>query len=36
MHDGMSFDPIKGQGQGHEHVELLKVVIFKINLPGYY
>jgi len=28
MHDGMQYDPIQGQGQGHEH--------FKVGNPAIY
>jgi len=29
MHDGMDYDPIQRQGQGHEHFELGNPSIFK-------
>ena len=32
IHDGMLYDPIKGQGQGHRGPEVVKVVDFKVYL----
>jgi len=32
MHDGMSYDPSQGQGQGHGTSEVLKIVLFKVYL----
>ena len=32
MHDGMPYDPIQGQGQGHGAFEVLKVALFKVYL----
>ena len=32
MDEGMSYDPIRGQGQGHDLLEVLKSVIFKVYL----
>jgi len=29
MHDGMQYDPIPGQGQGHEPVKVKNSAIFK-------
>jgi len=29
MHDGMQYDPIQGQGQGHELLKVGNPVIFK-------
>jgi len=29
MHDGMQYDPIQGQGQGHEHLKVGNLAIFK-------
>jgi len=28
MHDGMQYDPIQGQGQGHEHSKVGNSAIF--------
>jgi len=28
MHDGMQYDPIQGQGQGHEHLKVGNSTIF--------
>ena len=28
MHDGMQYDPIQGQGQGHEPLKVRKLDIF--------
>ena len=33
MHDCMPYDPI--QGQGHGASEVLKIVLFKVNLLGH-
>jgi len=30
MHDGMPYDPIQGQGQGHEASEVPKIALFKV------
>ena len=36
MHDGIQYDPIKGQGQGHEPLKLRKSAILKaISSPIY-
>jgi len=32
MHNGMSYDPIQGQGQGHGASEVLKIALFKVYL----
>ena len=32
MHDGMQYDPIQGQGQGHEAFKIGNPVIFKSYL----
>ena len=32
MHDGMPYDPIQGQGQGHETFKVRNSKIFKIYL----
>jgi len=32
MHDGMPYDPIQGQGQGHETFQVKNSSIFKIYL----
>ena len=32
MHDGMLYDPIQGQGQGHGASEVLKIARFKVYL----
>ena len=32
MHDGMQYDPIQGQGQGHESFKVGNPVIFKSYL----
>ena len=29
MHHGMQYDPLQGQGQGHEPVTVVKLAIFK-------
>jgi len=29
MHDGMQYNPIQGQGKGHEPLEFGKSIIFK-------
>jgi len=29
MHDGMQYDPIRGQGQGHEPMKVGNLAIFK-------
>jgi len=29
MHDGMQYDPIQGQGQGHEPFKVVNLAIFK-------
>jgi len=29
MHDGMQYDPIQGQGQGHELLKVGNAAIFK-------
>ena len=29
MHDGMQYDPIRGQGQGHELMKVGNLTIFK-------
>ena len=30
MHDGMLYDPIHGQGQGHGASEVPKIALFKV------
>jgi len=32
MHDGMQYDPIQGQGQGHEPLKVVSPSIFKSYL----
>jgi len=32
MHDGMQYDPIQGQGQGHDHLKIENPSIFKSYL----
>ena len=32
MHDGMPYDPIQGQGQGHVASEVPKIALFKVSL----
>jgi len=32
MHDGMQYDPIHGQGQGHELLKVENSAIFKVYL----
>jgi len=32
MHDGMPYDPIQGQGQGHGASEFPKIALFKVYL----
>jgi len=32
MHDGMPYDPIQGQGQGHGASEVPKIALFKVYL----
>jgi len=32
MHDGMPYDPIQGQGQGHVASEFLKIALFYVCL----
>jgi len=32
MHDGMPYDPIQGQGQGHGAAEVPKIALFKVSL----
>jgi len=32
MHDGMPYDPIQGQGQGHVVSEVLKIALFQLCL----
>ena len=29
MHEGMQYDPIQGQGQGHEHLQVGNSAIFR-------
>jgi len=33
MHDGMQYDPIQGQGQGHESLKVGNLAIFKSLSP---
>jgi len=33
MHDGMQYNPIRGQGQGHEPMKVGNSTIFKSYLP---
>ena len=35
MHDGMQYDPIQGQGQGHEPLNVGNSAIFKGYLLSY-
>jgi len=32
MHDGMPYDPIQGQGQGHGASEVPKIALFKVYI----
>jgi len=32
MHEGMPYDPIQGQGQGHEASEVPKIALVKVYL----
>jgi len=32
MHDGMPYDPIQGQGQGHGTFEVSKIALFQVYL----
>ena len=32
MHDGIPYDPIQGQGQGHGAFEVPKIALFKLCL----
>jgi len=32
MHDGMAYDPIQGQGQGHGAFEVPKIALFQLYL----
>ena len=32
MHDGMPYDPIQGQGQGHGASEVPKIALFQVYL----
>jgi len=32
MHDGMPYDPIQDQGQGHRASEVPKIALFKVYL----
>jgi len=32
MHDGLPYDPIQGQGQGHGASEVPKIALFKLYL----
>jgi len=32
MHDGMPYDPVHGQSQGHEASEVPKIVLFQVYL----
>jgi len=32
MHDGMPYDPIHGEGQGHDVCEVLKIALFQLYL----
>jgi len=37
MHDGVQYDPIQGQGQGHEPLKVGNLTIFMtISSPIYY
>ena len=31
MHDGMPYDPIQGQGQGHGVCEVPKIALFQLS-----
>ena len=35
MHDGMQYDPIKGQGQGQERFKVRNPAIFKSSPPPF-
>jgi len=35
MHDGMPYDPIQGQGQGHLAFEVTKIALFKVSPPPF-
>jgi len=35
MHDVMQYDPIQGEGQGHEPLKVGSVAIFKGYLPPF-
>ena len=32
MHDGMPYDPVQGQGQGHMASEVPKIALFEVYL----
>jgi len=36
LHDGMPYDPIQGQGQGHRGLKVEKVAVFKVYLLLWY
>jgi len=33
LHDGIPYDPIQGQGQGHGGLEIAQMANFKVNPP---
>jgi len=35
MHDGMLYDPIQRQGQGHMASEVLTIALFKLSSPPF-
>ena len=35
MHDGMPYDPIQRQGQGHVASEVPKIALFKLSSPPF-
>jgi len=35
MYDGMPYDPIRGQGQGHRASEVPKIALFQVYLFCY-
>jgi len=36
MHEGMPYDPIQGQGQGHGASEVPKIALFKVFSSAIY
>ena len=35
MHDGMPYDPIQGQGQGHSVCEVPEIALFQLSPPPF-